>query len=1151
MDLAKGKIEDTSDAFSVSVAVRIRPLNGTEKIESPQICVTPIPEQNIVVVGKDRQFVFDKVFGMESRQAEVFQGCVHELVKSCFAGYNATVLAYGQTGSGKTFTMGSGQRLNILKEDLGIIPRVIDMIFEEIEARRGKSEFLLKVSFLEIYNEEIHDLLDPNRMVPDKQITIREDKGSIYLMGLHEEKVTSYEEMASCLDKGGLHRSTASTLMNAHSSRSHAIFTINIEQHILEDQVTGEKVEDETQEYMTAKFHFVDLAGSERAKRTGASGATLKEGISINKGLLCLGNVISALTEDSKKNAHVPYRDSKLTRILQDSLGGNSRTFMIACVSPALINFDETLNALKYASRARHIKNKPIVNRDPNSAMIAQLKQEVYQLKQEIKNYERLLNINPADLKENLQLLKQSDIESEEELKRNKLRVQQMDRKLDQVHAEIENYKLELQSASIEKMEIMKDRDMLKIQLENALQLLQEHGIVCEMPQQTSLIDDYNNRIDKLTSDIKQQKFLYDELRQDYDKLLKTSERDNELLTQKNQELEKLRRMVNTRGGDPVNSDVIQERIKRSMTDFGRRFAENVLASIEKPHSPERTQTEMDEIQEVFDEELPSEELKEQEQKLKVNEEQLTTVESNIKEKEELLKNIEYTFKEMQSKLVDEMSQQYYKKIEELETELRQTERERDLAIDRVTKSSSSTTEKQTVAERYKQKIQMLEDKLKENRRKERDQNSLHKLVEAQKQQIGRLAEEIRRAKQQKVALSRKIREEAEAYQKWKTTRQKEMIQMKRQSLQKDREIQKLLSENRKKDILAKRKTEELAALQKRQRDIAMRRKRDMKTEQETLQTWVNQYTTACVTEKETAEKLETEMKEKQSLEEEIERLQDSYARIALEVEKLDMQLNGQDLPGNEEQLAAKIATGKQEMGELNEQLEVLEEKLKFKLALIEEYNLELANSQMEDIKSKSLTINSITEAQILITALFDEIMNKATKSKKLEKTVIEKQVNLDSLQQEVETHILEKSYLIQQKNLEISKLKKEFEDRKKELVEELEEAKNRHRVIVPVEPEDNCGDKRVEEMEAREKEYQDIIEQYKKKLDLVTNKYRKLRKQCDDIKDSSMVQDEEAKKKPQSQAFTSLSRAREAAKKVKYMLEKSSAGYRRRDQAA
>jgi len=159
--------------------------------------------------------------------------------------------------------------------------------------------------------------------------------------------------------------------MNNCSSRSHAIFTISIEQHIIDDlyqpATTAPTSQADHEEFMVAKFHFVDLAGSERAKRTGATGNTLKEGISINKGLLALGNVISALTEEGKKNNHVPYRDSKLTRILQDSLGGNSRTSMIACVSPAEINFEETLNTLKYASRARNIKNKPIVNRDPNS----------------------------------------------------------------------------------------------------------------------------------------------------------------------------------------------------------------------------------------------------------------------------------------------------------------------------------------------------------------------------------------------------------------------------------------------------------------------------------------------------------------------------------------------------------------------------------------------------------------------------------------------------------------------------------------------------------------------------------------------------------------------------------------------------------------
>lgn len=279
--------------------------------------------------------------------------------------------------------------------------------------------FVVKVSFLEIYNEEIHDLLVLNTVSSEKTINIREDKGSVVLMGLHEETVGSMDEMINCLDRGSISRSTASTLMNSQSSRSHGIFTINIEQELLPEG------DDEIQEFTMAKFHFVDLAGSERAKRTGASGATLKEGININKGLLCLGNVISALTDDSKKAHHVPYRDSKLTRILQNSLGGNAKTSMIACISPAEINFEETLNTLKYASRARHIKNKPVINTDPQSALVASLKQEVYGLKQEIRNYQKVLSMGGhGDYKESLKLLEEDD--NSDEMRQLKLRNQQL-----------------------------------------------------------------------------------------------------------------------------------------------------------------------------------------------------------------------------------------------------------------------------------------------------------------------------------------------------------------------------------------------------------------------------------------------------------------------------------------------------------------------------------------------------------------------------------------------------------------------------------------------------------------------------------------------------------------------------------------------------
>ena len=276
----------------------------------------------------------------------------------------------------------------------GIIPRVIKNLFQMIYEKEQDTNNTYKifVQFLEIYGEDIKDLLDETKT---SKVVIRETpNGEVFVSGAREELVTSYEQMIKCLEDGTKHRSTAATKMNSTSSRSHAIFTITIEHtiHTPSTANASEELQDEEgsqqqhQKPLTAatkgqaevrrsKFHFVDLAGSERAKRTGAQGATMKEGIDINKGLLALGNVISALGDDSKRGkVFVPYRDSKLTRILQDSLGGNSKTLMICCVSPANINYSESVNALRYANRARNIKNKPVLNRDPTLVAVDELK---------------------------------------------------------------------------------------------------------------------------------------------------------------------------------------------------------------------------------------------------------------------------------------------------------------------------------------------------------------------------------------------------------------------------------------------------------------------------------------------------------------------------------------------------------------------------------------------------------------------------------------------------------------------------------------------------------------------------------------------------------------------------------------------------------
>ncbi|CAI9734788.1 chromosome-associated kinesin KIF4A-like [Octopus vulgaris] len=355
-------------AIPVKVAVRCRPLNNKETDEGGQTCVD-FPSEGSCICLRKKIFGFNFVFSPEISQIILYEEAVKPLINNLFLGYNATVLAYGQTGSGKTYTMGGAYTDDMPEETRGIIPRVLIDIFAEFKTRDMKVS--AGVSYLEIYKEEIHDLLSEQK----DQLCIREDySGDIMIPGLTEVSVSDFTSTMACLTKGSTVRSTGSTAMNAQSSRSHAIFTITF-------TITSKT---DTVDVRKAKFHLVDLAGSERIKKTMAEGDRLKEGININKGLLSLGNVISALSLEGGKRGHVPYRDSKLTRILQDSLGGNSYTLMIACISPADVNLEESVNTLRYAERASHIKNKPLINRDKRAAEIQELKQCVETLKAEL-----------------------------------------------------------------------------------------------------------------------------------------------------------------------------------------------------------------------------------------------------------------------------------------------------------------------------------------------------------------------------------------------------------------------------------------------------------------------------------------------------------------------------------------------------------------------------------------------------------------------------------------------------------------------------------------------------------------------------------------------------------------------------------------------
>ncbi|PNT02637.1 hypothetical protein POPTR_014G024700v4 [Populus trichocarpa] len=386
----------------VKVAVHIRPLIADERAQGCKDCVTVVSGKPQVQIGT-HSFTFDHVYGSSGTPSSaMFEDCIAPLVDGLFQGYNATVLAYGQTGSGKTYTMGTGFKDGF---QMGVIPQVMNVLFRKIETLKHQTEFQLHVSFIEILKEEVRDLLDPTTLnksdtanghtgkvnLPGKPpIQIREtSNGVITLAGSTEVSVCTFKEMAACLEQGSLCRATGSTNMNNQSSRSHAIFTITLEQmRKLNPVFPGDSNPNDSmnEEYLCAKLHLVDLAGSERAKRTGSDGMRFKEGVHINKGLLALGNVISALGDEKKRKegVHVPYRDSKLTRLLQDSLGGNSRTVMIACISPADINAEETLNTLKYANRARNIQNKPVVNRDPMSSEMLKMRQQLEYLQAEL-----------------------------------------------------------------------------------------------------------------------------------------------------------------------------------------------------------------------------------------------------------------------------------------------------------------------------------------------------------------------------------------------------------------------------------------------------------------------------------------------------------------------------------------------------------------------------------------------------------------------------------------------------------------------------------------------------------------------------------------------------------------------------------------------
>lgn len=740
--------KDTSQC--VRVAVNIRPLVTSELLIGCTDCVTVVPGEPQVQIGS-HVFTFDYVFGSGGyASSRIFDECVAPLVDALFQGYNGTVLAYGQTGSGKTYTMGTNY--NGEEQTGGVIPMVMNTIFSRAEAMKESTEFLIRVSFIEIFKEEVFDLLDQNAIAFCKTdgaakptggparvpIQIRETvHGGITLAGVTEAEVRTKEEMACFLLRGSVARATGSTKMNSQSSRSHAIFTISLEQKKLSNCSSG-STNDDGDDILCAKLHLVDLAGSERAKRTGADEMRLREGIHINKGLLALGNVISALGDDKKRKegAHIPYRDSKLTRLLQDSLGGNSKTVMIACVSPADTNAEETLNTLKYANRARNIQNKAIVNRDPMAAQMQRMRSQIEQLQAELL-YVRGDSGAPFEelqiLKSKISLLEASNAELQKEVKERRIRCEQL-----------------TQSA----IDAQVERDRLILKIESS-----KNG------RPWNEIDNSNQDLDLVKKYVS-----------------KIQELEAELLHSQSSS--------NSKHGEPVDY-------------LGLDYSED--SDIKSVDTNGEAEVEEKELEHSSLQEKLDMELKELDKKLEQKEAEMkrfATVDTSV------------------------LKQHYEKKVHELELEKKALQKEIECLHRNLSNISSNSDESaQKLKEDYLQKLNLLESQVAVLKKKQDAQSQLLRQKQKSDDAAKRLQDEIHRIKTQKVQLQQKMKQESEQFRLWKASREKEVLQLKKEGRRNEYEMHKLLALNQRQKMVLQRKTEEATMATKRLKELLESRK--------------------------------------------------------------------------------------------------------------------------------------------------------------------------------------------------------------------------------------------------------------------------------------------------------------------------------------
>ncbi|XP_039738252.1 kinesin-like protein KIF21A isoform X10 [Pteropus medius] len=823
------------DESSVRVAVRIRPQLAKEKIEGCHICTSVTPGEPQVFLGKDKAFTFDYVFDIDSQQEHIYTQCIEKLIEGCFEGYNATVFAYGQTGAGKTYTMGTGFDVNIIEEEQGIISRAVKHLFKSIEEKKHTAiksglpppDFKVNAQFLELYNEEVLDLFDTTRDIDAKNkksnIRIHEDStGGIYTVGVTTRTVNTESEMMQCLKLGALSRTTASTQMNVQSSRSHAIFTIHVCQTRMCSQVdpenaTDNKVISESSqmsefETLTAKFHFVDLAGSERLKRTGATGERAKEGISINCGLLALGNVISALGDKSKRATHVPYRDSKLTRLLQDSLGGNSQTIMIACVSPSDRDFMETLNTLKYANRARNIKNKVMVNQDRASQQINALRSEITRLQMELMEY-----------KTGKRIIDEEGVES----------INDMFHENAMLQTENNNLRVRIKAMQ-ETIDVLRTR-ITQLVSDQANQVLARAGEGNE--EISNMIHSYIKEIEDLRAKLLESEAVNENLRKNLTRatarspyfsgsssfsptVLSSDKETIEIIDLAKKDLEKLKRKEKKKkksvAGKEDNTDTDQE--KKEEKGISER---------------ENNELEVEESQEVSDHEDEEEEEEEEEDDIEGGESSdesdsesdekanyqadLANITCEIAIKQKLIDELENSQKRLQT-----LKKQYEEKLMMLQHKIRDTQLERDQVLQNLGSVESYSEEKaKKVRSEYEKKLQAMNKELQRLQTAQKEHARLLKNQSQYEKQLKKLQQDVMEMKKTKVRLMKQMKEEQEKARLTESRRNREIAQLKKDQRKRDHQLRLLEAQKRNQEVVLRRKTEEVTALRRQVRPMS------------------------------------------------------------------------------------------------------------------------------------------------------------------------------------------------------------------------------------------------------------------------------------------------------------------------------------------